>query len=71
MDLLPLDWVVIDAPMNRTEHLVNGSFARVMWIAEEGPVLRLVSEDGWCGDAWQIKSRFLRKVCPWPVTRFD
>lgn len=71
MALLPLDWVVIDAPATRTEHLVNGAFARVMWIAEEGPVLRLVDEGGWSADAWQIKPLFLVEVCPWPATRFD
>lgn len=71
MSLLPLSWVVVEAPTNRTEYLVNGLFGRVMWVAEDGPVLRLVEEGGTPGDAWQIPSSFLREVCPWPPSRFD
>ena len=70
MALLPLSWVVVDAPANRTEHMVNGSFGRVMWVANDGPVLRLVGEGVWPGNAWQIEMSFLREVCPWPPNRF-
>ena len=44
MSLLPLDWVVVDAPSNRTEHQINGSFGRVMWVAGGEAVLRLAAE---------------------------
>lgn len=60
-----------NAPANRTEHRINGSFGRVMWVADEGPVLRLVEEGGGAGDAWQMQPDYLLKVCPWPPERFN
>lgn len=71
MSLLPLDWVVVDAPSNRTEHQINGSFGRVMWVADGEAVLRLVAEGEVLGYAWQITPTYLHTVCPWPPERFD
>ena len=71
MSLLPLDWVVVDAPHNRTEYRINGSFGRVMWMADEQAVLRLVDEIEGPGDAWQIPPMYLHTVCPWPPERFN
>lgn len=71
MEFLPLSWIVDDAPINRTEHRINGSFGRVMWVADEGVVLRLVSEGKCPGDAWQIQPDYLVEVCPWPPERFN
>jgi hypothetical protein len=51
MSLLPLDWVVVDAPSNRTEPQINGSFGRVLWVENGDAVLRLVGEGGVPGDA--------------------
>lgn len=70
MGLLPLSWVVVDAPLNRTEYRINGLFGRVMWMTEEGAVLRLVMEGGVAGEAWQIQPSYLREVSPWPPERF-
>lgn len=44
MSLLPLDWVVVDAPQNRTEFNISGLFGRFMWVVDEEAVLRLVDE---------------------------
>lgn len=71
MDLLPLSWVVVDAPADRTEHRINESFGRVMWVVDEGAVLRLVEEGEGAGDSWQIQPDYLREVCPWPPERFN
>lgn len=71
MSLLPLDWVVVDAPCNRAEYQINGSFGRVMWVADGEAILRLVAEGEIPGDAWQILPTYLRVVCPWPPERFD
>lgn len=70
MSLLPLCWVVIDAPLNRAEHRINDSFARVMWVADEGSVLSIVDGPDACKN-WQIPSEHLRQFSPWPAGRFD
>lgn len=70
MSLLPLCWVVIAAPPENSAQRINDSIARVMWVAEEGPVLRIIDGQD-AGEGWQIPSEYLREICPWPHGRFD
>lgn len=64
MNLLPLDWVVIDSPPYCWSSRMNGSAAKVMWVTQDDWAVLTFADGVEAGEKWEIRAENLRKFCP-------